>query len=327
MAPPAPSPPPTHGYAATVHPLATEAALEAMKSGGNAVDGAIAAAAMLGVVDGHNSGIGGGCFLLIRKPDGTFLCLDGREKAPAAATRDMFVRDGKAQPRPLAGRPPRGRRARLAGRPGGSRPHLRKTPPRPRLRSRRHGSPKRAFLPDPGFAARIEKWRSVIEKHPATAAILLAPLTGWQTPPPGPRRHLPPHRRGRARLVLPRSLRRKNRRLDEGKRRPHDRRRFRRLSSSEPAAPPLHLPRPRSHRLPPAQFRRRACRADPEHPRNLRSEGHGRRLAGLHPHRHRSHETRLRRPRPLARRPRFHPRPARPDRPRLRPHPRRQHPS
>jgi gamma-glutamyltranspeptidase/glutathione hydrolase len=87
-----------HGYAATVHPLATAAALEAMKSGGNAVDGAIAAAAMLGVVDGHNSGLGGGCFFLVRKPDGSFLCLDGREKAPAAASREMFVRDGKAVP-------------------------------------------------------------------------------------------------------------------------------------------------------------------------------------------------------------------------------------
>lgn len=82
--------------AVTVHPLATEAALDAMRRGGNAVDAVIAAGLMLGVVDGYNSGIGGGCFMLIRSPDGKITALDGREMAPAAATRDMFLRDGKA---------------------------------------------------------------------------------------------------------------------------------------------------------------------------------------------------------------------------------------
>ena len=163
-----------HGFAATVHPLATQAALDAMKSGGNAVDGAIAAAAMLGVVDGHNSGIGGGCFLLIRKPDGTFLALDGREKAPAAATRDMFVRDGKAIPKlsqegPLAAAVP-GWLAALdeAARTCGKLP----------LGSAFDTAAKVAgngFPTETGFAGCVEKWRPVIEKYPATAAILLAP--------------------------------------------------------------------------------------------------------------------------------------------------------
>jgi gamma-glutamyltranspeptidase/glutathione hydrolase len=84
------------GYAASVHPLATQAALDAFAAGGNAIDAAVAAGLTLGVVDGHNSGIGGGCFVLIRLADGTFVCLDGRETAPAAASRDMFLRDGKA---------------------------------------------------------------------------------------------------------------------------------------------------------------------------------------------------------------------------------------
>src|SRR6266704_336730 len=79
------------GIVATVHPLATDVAMAAFKKGGNAIDAAVAAALTLGVVDGHNSGIGGGCFLLIRKPDGSFLALDGRETAPAAASHDMFV--------------------------------------------------------------------------------------------------------------------------------------------------------------------------------------------------------------------------------------------
>jgi gamma-glutamyltranspeptidase/glutathione hydrolase len=81
--------------AATIHPLATDAAIQAMRQGGNAVDAAIAAALTLGVVDGHNSGLGGGCFMLIRLADGRVVAIDGREKAPAAATRDMFLRNGQ----------------------------------------------------------------------------------------------------------------------------------------------------------------------------------------------------------------------------------------
>ncbi|HRX56821.1 MAG TPA: gamma-glutamyltransferase, partial [Verrucomicrobiales bacterium] len=83
---------------ATVHPLATQAGIKAFEAGGNAVDAAIAAAVTLAVVDSHNSGLGGGCFLLIRTPDGTLSAIDGRETAPAGATRDMFVRDGTAVP-------------------------------------------------------------------------------------------------------------------------------------------------------------------------------------------------------------------------------------
>jgi gamma-glutamyltranspeptidase/glutathione hydrolase len=167
---------PAHAYVATGHPLATAAALEAMKAGGNAVDGAIAAATMLGVVDGHNSGIGGGCFLLIRKPDGSFTCLDGREKAPAAAARDMFVRDGKARPNlaqegPLsAGVPGWLAALEAAAKDFGKFPLARPLETAAKVAAD-------GFIPDAGFADRINQWRSTIEKHPATAAILLAPLT------------------------------------------------------------------------------------------------------------------------------------------------------
>src|SRR5436190_227998 len=88
--------PSRQGAAATVHPLATEAALEAIRNGGNAIDAAVAAALTLGVVDGQNSGLGGGCFFLVRLADGSMAAIDGRETAPAAATRDMFLRDGSA---------------------------------------------------------------------------------------------------------------------------------------------------------------------------------------------------------------------------------------
>lgn len=84
------------GAVATIQPLATQAGVRALADGGNAVDAAVAAALMLAVVDGHDSGLGGGCFLLARLSDGRFIALDGREAAPAAANHDLFLRDGKA---------------------------------------------------------------------------------------------------------------------------------------------------------------------------------------------------------------------------------------
>jgi gamma-glutamyltranspeptidase/glutathione hydrolase len=87
-----------HHMIATVHPIATDAGVDVFRQGGNAVDAAVTAALTLGVVDGENSGIGGGCLILIRTADGKFTAIDGRETAPAAAHRDMFVRDGKPLP-------------------------------------------------------------------------------------------------------------------------------------------------------------------------------------------------------------------------------------
>ena len=84
-----------HGAVATVEPMATNAAVDAMKYGGNAVDGAVAAGLTLGVVNGYNSGIGGGCFMVIRLADGKFVVIDGREMAPASAKRDMYLKDGQ----------------------------------------------------------------------------------------------------------------------------------------------------------------------------------------------------------------------------------------
>ena len=108
-----------HNMIATVHPIATDAGLAVFREGGNAVDAAVTAALTLGVVDGENSGIGGGCLILIRTADGKFTAIDGREMAPAAANKNMFVRDGKPMPTasqtgPLAsGVPGRSRLTRL----------------------------------------------------------------------------------------------------------------------------------------------------------------------------------------------------------------------
>jgi gamma-glutamyltranspeptidase/glutathione hydrolase len=86
------------GAVAAGHELATKAGINALNRGGNAVDAAVAVGLTLGVVDGFNSGIGGGCFMLIRTPRGEIVALDGRETAPAAASRDMYLRDGQAVP-------------------------------------------------------------------------------------------------------------------------------------------------------------------------------------------------------------------------------------
>jgi len=84
---------------ATVNPLASDAGAAVLAQGGNAVDAAVTAALTLAVVDGHNSGIGGGCLILIHTADGKLVAIDGREQAPAAATRDMFVLDGQLDPK------------------------------------------------------------------------------------------------------------------------------------------------------------------------------------------------------------------------------------
>jgi gamma-glutamyltranspeptidase/glutathione hydrolase len=85
-----------HGMVSSGQPLATEAGLQVLKRGGNAIDAAVAVGLTLGVVDGQNSGIGGGCIMLIRQASGRIIALDGRETAPLLAKPDMFVRNGRA---------------------------------------------------------------------------------------------------------------------------------------------------------------------------------------------------------------------------------------
>lgn len=87
------------GMVASVHPLATRAGVDALRDGGNAMDAAVACALVLGVVDGHNSGIGGGCFITLRLANGSFRAIDGREVAPAKASRDLYVTNGAVEAR------------------------------------------------------------------------------------------------------------------------------------------------------------------------------------------------------------------------------------
>ncbi len=87
------------GVVATVHPLASQAAIEAFEQGGNAIDAAVAASLMLSVVDIHNSGLGGGGLALIRLAGGQIHALDGRERAPLTASPEMFFRNGSPDPK------------------------------------------------------------------------------------------------------------------------------------------------------------------------------------------------------------------------------------
>jgi gamma-glutamyltranspeptidase / glutathione hydrolase len=81
--------------AVAANPHAVAAATEMLEKGGHAVDAAIAAHAVLGLVEPQSSGIGGGGFMLVFQPDNELIFYDGRETAPAGATVDMFMRDGK----------------------------------------------------------------------------------------------------------------------------------------------------------------------------------------------------------------------------------------
>lgn len=72
---------------------ATEVGVSVLRQGGNAVDAAVAVAFALAVVFPQAGNIGGGGFMMIRLADGRVSALDFREKAPLAATRDMYLDD------------------------------------------------------------------------------------------------------------------------------------------------------------------------------------------------------------------------------------------
>jgi gamma-glutamyltranspeptidase/glutathione hydrolase len=79
-----------NGMVAAANRLASEAGVEILKKGGNAVDAAVATALALNVVEPNASGVGGGGFATVRLKDGNIYCWDFREVAPASATKDLF---------------------------------------------------------------------------------------------------------------------------------------------------------------------------------------------------------------------------------------------
>jgi gamma-glutamyltranspeptidase / glutathione hydrolase len=80
----------TGGAAASVERIATQAAIDTLKQGGNAVDAAVAGAGVLGVTEPFSCGIGGGGFMVVRTAGGLVTTIDGRETAPTAMTPTSF---------------------------------------------------------------------------------------------------------------------------------------------------------------------------------------------------------------------------------------------
>src|SRR5918999_2309239 len=84
------------GGAATVDALGTQAAIDTLRRGGNAVDAAVAAAGVLGVVEPFSCGIGGGGFMVIRTRKGDVTTIDSRELSPRAMEPDSFMENDVA---------------------------------------------------------------------------------------------------------------------------------------------------------------------------------------------------------------------------------------
>jgi gamma-glutamyltranspeptidase/glutathione hydrolase len=186
------------GAVATAHPLASEAAAQVLREGGNAVDAAVTAALVLAVVEPQSSGLGGGGFALVHLArEGRVVALDFREVAPAAATPDMFAEGADARglrpeargPKPEA--PPSLDGGRAVAVPGavkgyaelarrfGTRPLARFAEPAARIAER-------------GFPVNLHYVRAARQRlpclaaRPATARLFLARDAGGRPAPPAP---------------------------------------------------------------------------------------------------------------------------------------------
>ncbi len=162
------------GAAATVDRLATKAAIDTLRRGGNATDAAVTAAAVLGVTEPFSCGIGGGGFMVSYSSRGrTVTTLDHRERAPLAMAPDSFIENGA----PLAFDP-----ARYSGLSVGVPGTVRAW----ESALRRHGTislaqalapairvAREGFVVDATFASQIAENLAFFDDVPATAALYL----------------------------------------------------------------------------------------------------------------------------------------------------------
>ena len=172
-----------HGMVATDAPLATHVGAEILRSGGNAIDAAVATAFALAVVFPEAGNLGGGGFLVVHMGDGREASLDFRETAPAAATRNMYLgADGHADNRSITGDLAAGVPGSVAGlweahARYGSRPW-------PELLAPAIALAEQGFIADSEFAHAIRGDSARLARFPA-AAVLFFP--GGRVPSPGER--------------------------------------------------------------------------------------------------------------------------------------------
>jgi gamma-glutamyltranspeptidase/glutathione hydrolase len=178
---PAPTKQPTAigvgGGAATVDPQATQAAIDVLRHGGNAVDAAVSAAGVLGVVEPYSCGIGGGGFMTVYSArDGTVHTIDSRETAPARmdANSDSagFLGLASFEAQRVSGMsvgvPGTVRAWQKALQEFGTWPLRRAL--QPGISAARHG-----FTVDPTFYLQTDEAKAIFADFPATAALYLDP--------------------------------------------------------------------------------------------------------------------------------------------------------
>ena len=86
-------------FVAAANPLAVEAGMAVLRRGGSAVDAAVAVQAVLGLVEPQSSGLGGGAFMMVYDAEtASVTAYDGREMAPASATPELFMENGRPLP-------------------------------------------------------------------------------------------------------------------------------------------------------------------------------------------------------------------------------------
>ncbi|MGH7476028.1 MAG: gamma-glutamyltransferase [Longimicrobiales bacterium] len=177
----------TGGMVVTDAPLATDVGVQVLRDGGNAIDAAVASAFALSVVYPEAGNLGGGGFLVLRTVRGDVATLDFREKAPLAATRDMYLDEaGEPTALSLIGHLASGVPGSVAGlweahARYGSRPWAELLAPAIRLAEE-------GFTVDSAFAESVVDEAERLRRFPASAALFLPgdePLragTTWRNP-------------------------------------------------------------------------------------------------------------------------------------------------